>query len=149
MKQSISKHHVEELVSAISTLHDVIIKESGGENGIRDEGGLYNSCYKILSFSKKDSKNSFLNTAFIYTELAKRHYFVDGDKRTAHIFAKAFLMSEGFHFSIPYKTAVDFIISIAKDDVSINRIKKWLEDNSVKIKEKDIESYIKKEIENL
>ncbi|MBI2173047.1 MAG: hypothetical protein HYT73_02425 [Candidatus Aenigmarchaeota archaeon] len=90
-----------------------------------------------------------LNTAFIYAELSKRHYFVDGDKRTAHIFAKAFLMSEGFHFSIPYKTAVDFIISIAKDDVSINRIKKWLEDNSVKIKEKDIESYIKKEIENL
>ena len=35
------------LKKAIINVHDAIIKLSGGEGGIRDEGGIYNSTYRL------------------------------------------------------------------------------------------------------
>lgn len=87
----------------------------------------------MLSFWEKRINDPFLAAAFIYSELAKRHYFVDGNKRTSHVLAKSFLATAGFHFEAPYKTAVSFIVSIAMDDKTISQIRKWLERNSRKI----------------
>ena len=149
MENKTEKQFLEEFVKIVVDSHNAVIIESGGESGIRDEGGLYNSCYKIISFSRKHNKSPFLTAAFIYSEFAKRHYFVDGNKRTAHVLAKAFLILEGYHFLTPYKTAVNFIINIAKDNISINKTKKWLEENSIEIDKTDIKLYIKRTIEEL
>jgi len=151
MPDKVDKELVERFITVVMKLHDVIIKTSGGETGIRDRGGLYNSCYKVLSVSLKHQNDPLYVSAFTYAEFAKRHHFVDGNKRTAHILGKIFLEEGRYHLIPPYNKVVDFIVSIAKDDLNINKIKKWLKKNSSKIKkhETNIDKYLKRSVEKL
>ena len=71
-------------------------------------------------------------TAVIYNLLATRHYFVDGNKRTAHVTAQTWLLSSGYEFRVPYEEAVPFIISIAREK-PIKEIEEWVRENAVKI----------------
>ena len=136
---------VEQTFQVVSKLHEKIINYSGGEKGIRDKGGLYNSVYKILNFQEKHTDDPVSVGAFVYKELARRHHFNDGNKRTAHIFAKVNLFIMGVHFKIEYKEAVLFIIKIAEFEskVTFNEIKEWIKPRLTKIPEKDMVKYIK------
>jgi death-on-curing family protein len=142
----VSEVFIEQIIEVITNLHETIIVQSGGEKGIRDKGGLYNSIYKILYFQEKQADDPVSVSAFVYKELARRHHFNDGNKRTAHVFAKIILFIMGFHFKIEYKDAVYFIIKIAEygSIVTFNEIKDWLKPHVMEIPEKDIGKYIKK-----
>lgn len=134
-KKKISKEFIEETNNLISRLHDKIIKFSGGTNGIRDKGGLYHSIHKILLYQEEHSGDAVSIGAFVYEELARRHHFNDGNKRTAHAFAKIMLFLSGYHLKIEYKEAVHFIIEVAKyqSKITFGDIKKWIKKNSIKI----------------
>jgi len=142
----ISRRYVEENYEAVSKVHNKIIEVSGGEKGIRDKGGLYNSVYNILKCMERYGyKDPASIGAFVYEELAKRHHFNDGNKRTAHAFAKIVLMLMDYHLKIDYTKAVPFIIEIAKfnSKMTLEDIKKWIKPNLVKIPRPDIEKYLK------
>lgn len=127
-------------------LHDLIIKESGGTYGIRDEGGIYNSNFKIWNYSKIHYKKPAKIGAFIFEELAKKHHFVDGNKRTAYCFTKSVLITFGYHLKIKYSNAVDFILQIARHDnpKTQKEIEEWLKKYIVKIPENiRIDKYLK------
>src|SRR3989344_3891612 len=115
-KKIVSKEFVDETYSLIADVHDKIIEQTGGIKGIRDIGGLQHSINKVLTFQNNNSNDSISVGAFVYKELARRHHFNDGNKRTAHAFAKIMLFLMDNHFKIQYKEAVPFIIEIAKHD---------------------------------
>ena len=46
-RQKIAKGIVLQMEEMIIKIHDTIIKLSGGDLGIREEGGIYNSVYKL------------------------------------------------------------------------------------------------------
>ena len=50
MIEKITKEETKALTEFLISLHEEIIKESGGLNGVRDEGGIYNSAYKVRSY---------------------------------------------------------------------------------------------------
>ncbi len=147
-KRKINKEFIDETLNLIKELHESIITNSGGMHGIRDEGGLYNSIYKILLHIEKNNENPVSIAAFVYRELARRHHFNDGNKRTSHVFAKIVLFSKGFHLQIEYKEAVLFIVEIAKhkSTVSKEEIEKWVEENMISLVEKYLENYINETI---
>ncbi|RLG16289.1 hypothetical protein DRN69_01175 [Candidatus Pacearchaeota archaeon] len=146
-----SKEIVIKIKETIVNIHDAIIKLSGGERGIRDEGGIYNSTYKILNHQNKHRKNPTSLGAFILNELAKRHYFVDGNKRTAYVVCKVFMLVNKCHLKTEYSKSVKFMLDIAKynSKITLEEIKKWLDSNCVLIKEKDVENYLNKVLVNL
>ncbi len=135
----------------IVNLHNAIINISGGEKGVRDEGGIYNSTYKLLNHQYKNQKNPESIGAFALNEFAKRHYFTDGNKRTAYAIAKIFMLINRCHLKIQYKEATNFILKVAEYDskVSLGEIKKWIANNCIPIEEKDVENYLSKSFVNL
>ncbi len=144
-KKKVSKEFVEETYIAISQIHDMIIRTSGGTHGIRDQGGFYHSIYKILS--NESSQNPFIIGALVYEELARRHHFSDGNKRTAHTFAKMMLFLEGFHLKIDYVDAVKFIIQVAayQSPIQLEEIETWVQGHLAPVPQKyrdDIEKYL-------
>ena len=140
----VSKAFIENVIGVIENLHINIIIQSGGEQGVRDEGGLYNSVYKILRYQNIHNKDPISVGSFVYKELSRRHHFNDGNKRTAHIFSKIILFTLGFHFKIEYKDAIDFIIRIAEHNskISFGMIKECLSPHLIQIPERDIAKYI-------
>lgn len=141
----ISKEFVEQYKNQIIKLHDFIINSSGGEKGIRDDGGLYNAACKILNYYLKHYNSKTKVGAFIFEDLAKRHYFMDGNKRTAYGIVKVYLITEGYHLKVDYAEAVSFIIQIARHEnpKTFDEIAQWLKQNIKKIPSIDIEIYLK------
>ena len=56
-RRRVSKGIVLKMEETIINIHNTIIKLSGGEMGVRDEGGIYNSIYKLLSYQYKNQDN--------------------------------------------------------------------------------------------
>ncbi len=135
----------------IINIHNTIIKLSGGELGLRDEGGIYNSIYKLLNYQYKNQNNPENIGAFALNEFATRHYFVDGNKRTAYAIAKVFMLINKCHLKIQYREATEFMLDVAKYDseVTLDDIKKWINKNCVSINGKHLESYLNKTALNL
>ena len=140
----IEKEYVEKLYKSIEHVHNRIINETGGQSGIRDSGGLYASLYIILKFKYKNLNKPFHVAAFVYEELARKHHFFDGNKRTAHYYAKFTLILFGYHFKIKYKEALPFLLKIAEyqSKVKSNEIVDWIKTNSIIIEVDEIENYI-------
>jgi death on curing protein len=149
------KRAVKELIlkmkEDIIQIHNAIIKLSGGTNGIREDGGIYNSTYKFLNYQYKHKGDASGLGAFILNEFAKRHYFVDGNKRTAYATAKIFMLVNRCHFQTEYSEAVPFILEVAKDNskITFDEIKRWLKKDCKIIEEKDIKGYLKDVLVNL
>jgi len=135
----------------IVNVHNTIIKLSGGENGLRDEGGIYNSTCKLLVHQYKNQKNPESIGAFALNEFAKRHYFIDGNKRTAYAIAKIFMLINNCHLRIQYKEATEFILNIAEynSKVTFDDIKRWINENCSLINPKELENYLNKTALNL
>ncbi|MFH1455404.1 MAG: hypothetical protein ABIF40_00460 [archaeon] len=65
MTEKITKEMIELTLHKLLKLYDLIIEESGGEKGVRDEGGLSFSIYNILRYEQKQIKYPFKICAFI------------------------------------------------------------------------------------
>ncbi len=127
----ISREKVDELVEVLEKLHGDIINKSGGEHGVRDKGGLVHAAYEILKATERKNSDVFRTAAVIYRMLATRHYFVDGNKRTAHVMARIWLRSHGYRLKVSYAKAIPFIINIA-NNMPLEGIEQWIKENSVK-----------------
>lgn len=130
----------------IIKIHNTIINLSGGELGVRDEGGIYNSTYKLLNHQYKNQRNPTSIGAFALNEFAKRHYFIDGNKRTAYAIAKIFMLINKCHLKIQYRGATNFILKIAEHEskVTFEEIREWLNEACTIIEDKDVENYLNK-----
>lgn len=127
----ISKEIVEKYRKIIIKTHEEVINTSGGCSGIRDEGGLDHAITEIIKAGEKHYKtNPQLAAAKIYEMLATRHYFTDGNKRTAHLMTKLSMLASQIHLKLYYKEAVKFIIDIANGKKKLPEIEEWLRTNS-------------------
>ena len=85
-------------VGEVLALHIDQIREFGGSEGIRDEGGLESAVAQASStFDGKYLHASLFEMAAAYAfHIAENHPFVDGNKRTALNSAIVFLGLNGF-----------------------------------------------------
>jgi len=149
------KRAVKELIlklkEDIIQIHNSIIRESGGIIGVRDDAGIYNSIYKFLNYQYRHQKDATGLGAFILNEFAKRHYFNDGNKRTAYAIAKIFMLINRCHFQMEYSQAIPFILEVAKygSKIEFNDIREQLKKDCKTIDEKDIKEYLKDVLVNL
>ena len=130
----------------IVNIHDRIIDMGGGEKGIREEGGIYHATHKLLKHQNKNQRHPIKIGAFALNEFAKRHYFIDGNKRTAYAIAKIFMLINRCHLMIDYRNATSFMLKIAKyeSEITYEEIKKWLNNNCKIIEDEEVKSYLNK-----
>ncbi|MBI1972342.1 MAG: type II toxin-antitoxin system death-on-curing family toxin [Candidatus Aenigmarchaeota archaeon] len=131
----VTKEETEDMVKIIVAIHEDIISAtqkdltSGGEPGVRDEGGLHSLAYRILSMTERKADPVSLGAA-ILEDVATRHYFWDGNKRTAYVLSKTFMLQNGLELKPDYEKAVDFIVKVADKKANKAETRKWIQENS-------------------
>lgn len=73
----------------------------------------------------------FDKAAALVESLVKNHCFHNGNKRTAYLEAKAFLMINGYHLKMERVFAVEFMVNIAKGEYSLDDIAHLLREHSL------------------
>lgn len=115
-------------VTEIIEIHDEIIKEYGGTDGIRDEGTL-----ELLVYKANRENTVFRRAALILHTTAVQHPFFDGNKRTALVVAEKVLDDEGYYLDAEAEEKVGLMLNIAEYKGSIKTIEKWIKEKARKI----------------
>ena len=113
----------------IILLHAQLIKETGGSDGIRDEGLLDSAILNpFQSFDCKELYSSVLEKgARIGFGLLQNHAFVDGNKRIGAHAMLVFLALNGYVFSYTQKELTEIILSFASGEKNCDDLLLWLQ----------------------
>ena len=85
------------LEEAVRAIQERQIAEHGGSSGIRDEGLLLSALARpqnLLAYGQQQPDLAALAAAYAFG-IARNHPFVDGNKRTAFVAARTFLLLNG------------------------------------------------------
>ncbi|GGD82733.1 type II toxin-antitoxin system death-on-curing family toxin [Paenibacillus nasutitermitis] len=104
----------EEVISA----HYFMMKKmnDADQAGVKDHGLLESAVHRPQQcvFGEDAYPNLFDKAAALLESLVKNHCFHNGNKRTAYLVTKSFLMINGKHLGMERVYAVEFIVDIAK-----------------------------------
>ena len=113
----------------IILLHAQLIKETGGMEGLRDEGLLESvilSPFQI--FDGKELYPSVLGKgARLGFGLIQNHAFVDGNKRIGAHAMLVFLALNGHLFSYTQKELTEIVLSVAAGEKDCDDLQLWLQ----------------------
>lgn len=117
----------------IILLHHELIKETGGTDGIRDEGLLDSALNApFQSFDGIDSFPSIQQKAArLGFGLIKNHAFVDGNKRIGTHAMLVFLALNGIDIDYTQEELSDTILSVASGDCSFEGLVKWIANHQI------------------
>lgn len=117
-------------------LHTVLIKITGGTNGIRDREMLVSALSRPFQMFAGHSlyPTIFEKTAALVESLIVNHPFVDGNKRTGYTVMRAFLRINGYDLDAREQEKYDLIIAIAEGKANYEYIVNWLKKHTVRIK---------------
>jgi len=121
-------------VAELIKLHREILDETGGEYGVLN----YSNLEFIVDFIKSQIYSIKITDIFYLASLIARgiisgHPFVDGNKRAGIEACDLFLRKNGYFLEMKPKEGVDFAFSVAKSEIDLDSIRKWLEQHSRKI----------------
>jgi death on curing protein len=112
-------------ISVINAIHDRQLAEHGGSEGVRDLGAIESALARAINVALyEDADAADLAAAFAHG-LAKNHGFVDGNKRTAWIAARLFLLDNGFRISFDQLEAIRVMEGVASGTVSQSELAAW------------------------
>ena len=113
----------------IILLHAQLIKETGGMEGIRDEGLLDSAILNpFQSFDGKELYPTVLEKgASLGFGLIQNHAFIDGNKRVGSHAMLVFLALNGFYFSYTQKELTEIILSVAAGEKDCDDLLRWLQ----------------------
>ena len=104
-------------VSQVKTIHEEIIKETGGSHGIRDYGLLESA----VAMPQAAMGGEYLHgdlfemaAAYLF-HIVKNHPFVDGNKRTGAVAALVFLEVNGVKSELNEDELVNIVVSVAEE----------------------------------
>ncbi|MCD1258547.1 type II toxin-antitoxin system death-on-curing family toxin [Paenibacillus athensensis] len=102
--------------------------------GVKDHGLLDSAVHRPRQtvFGADAYPNLFDKAAALLESLVKNHCFHNGNKRTAYLVTKSFLMLNGYHVRMEREYAVEFVVDIATGVHSLETIAELLQSHSVK-----------------
>lgn len=116
------------LEETITAIHHRQIAEHGGSEGLRDEGLLLSALARpqnLLAYREPAPDLASLAAAYAYG-IARNHPFVDGNKRTALVAARTFLILNGVDLEATQDDKVLTFLSLAEGAVSEDELADWI-----------------------
>ncbi|MBN8568575.1 MAG: type II toxin-antitoxin system death-on-curing family toxin [Ignavibacteria bacterium] len=117
----------------VISIHEILIEEFGGSNGLRDLGLLESSVNRIYqTFEGKELYPSPVEkAAAIFESLINNHPFIDGNKRIAYVMLRSILLNNKLDINAKESDKYSFVISAASGKMNFTEIKEWIEKNSI------------------
>jgi death-on-curing protein len=119
-------------VKRVTEVHDLIIRETGGELGVLFEGNL-DFCiqrHKIYLYGYEVFPDLFQKAAALMHCIIVFHPFVDGNKRTGFVVSSIFLENNNYSLNVERSEVISFTIRIAEGNIEILEIAQWLLEHS-------------------
>jgi len=116
----------------VLVLHEMSLKQYGGDVGIRDHGLLESALAQPQSGIASGYLHRFpFEMAAAYGfHLARNHPFFDGNKRTAWLAANLFLELNGWELSVAANDAVAMMLAVAAGETDKSSFATWIEAKS-------------------
>ena len=113
----------------ILLLHSVLIAESGGSDGVRDEGLLDSAVNTpFQTFSSQDLYPTVLEKAVrLGFGLIRNHPFIDGNKRIGTHAMLVFLNLNSITLSYEDDELISTILSVASGEMDADGLLKWIQ----------------------
>ena len=113
----------------ILLLHSVLIAESGGSDGVRDEGLLDSAVNTpFQTFSGQDLYPTVLDKAVrLCFGLIRNHPFIDGNKRIGTHAMLVFLNLNSITLSYEDDELISTILSVASGEMDADGLLKWIQ----------------------
>ena len=117
----------------VLAIHRRQLAEHGGGVGIRDEGLLASALARpknLLAYSDEEPDLAALAASYAYG-IARNHPFVDGNKRTAYVVCRTFLMLNGRDLTASREKKYLVFLRLAEGRLSEDELAGWLRDHSM------------------
>ena len=117
----------------VLVIHQVLIQEFGGVQGIRDENGLKSAIERPFSGFGKDEfyPSPEEKAGAILESVVKNHPFIDGNKRTGYVLMRLVLMAFDKDVIATQDEKYDFVIAIASGKLDFQQILTWITHKTV------------------
>jgi death-on-curing protein len=115
----------------VITLHSILIQQSGGSSGLRDQGALESAVAQPeASFGGEELYPDLASkAAALGHSLIQNHPFVDGNKRVGHAAMEVFLLLNGHEIDASVDEQEKLIIDVASGKVSRIELSEWLREH--------------------
>lgn len=116
------------LEETVIAIHYRQISEHGGGEGLRDEGLLSSAMARpknLLAYSKPRPDLAALAAAYAYG-IARDHPFVEGNKRTAWVAARTFLIVNGVDLEATQDEKYLTLLELAKGTLTEEQLADWI-----------------------
>ena len=116
------------LEETLIAIHHRQIAEHGGSEGLRDEGLLSSALARpqnLLAYGEPPPDLASLAAAYAYG-IARNHPFVDGNKRTALVAARTFLILNGVDLDATPDEKVLTFLNLAEGTISEEELADWI-----------------------
>jgi death-on-curing protein len=106
-------------------IHDRQLAEHGGPAGLRDAGALESALSRPRNQWEYGQDDLCTLAAAHAFGVARNHPFTDGNKRTAWVLARAFLMLNGVELRFAAEDAVLTVQALAAGDLTEDELADW------------------------
>jgi death on curing protein len=116
------------LEETLTAIHHRQIAEHGGSEGLRDEGLLSSALARpknLLAYGEPPPDLASLAAAYAYG-IARNHPFVDGNKRTALVAARTFLILNEVDLNATQDEKVLTFLNLAEGAISEEELADWI-----------------------
>lgn len=113
---------------AVLAIHARQVTEHGGDAGVRDAGLLdsaLNRPRNLLAYAAPKPDVPALAAAYAYG-IARNHPFVDGNKRTAYVVCRTFLLVNARDTDAPAAEKYLTFLKLAEGTLSENNLAEWI-----------------------
>lgn len=107
-------------------VHDRQLVEHGGPAGVRDAGALASALGRPINrWAYGTDDPSEMAAAYAFG-IARNHPFVDGNKRTAWVAARLFLLLNGHELVFAEAEAIATMLALAEGELSEEELADWV-----------------------
>jgi death on curing protein len=109
----------------VYALHDRLIAEHGGPDGLRDRNALESALARPQNLAAYENPDAASLAAAYAFGVARNHGFLDGNKRTAWVLARLFLTDNGYILSFDAIDAVRTVEALAAGSLDEVQLAAW------------------------